>query len=207
MIKPYYDDGNGIVIYHGDCRDILPHLPKVDLVLTDPPYGIGWNTNYSRFSRGTADKPSVRNDDTPFSPEVLLSFDEVITWGANHYAQKLPPASWLVWDKRNLDGTAFLSDAEVAWWSEGHGIYLYSISGQWHRSVSGGLHPTQKPVGLMKWCIGKAKTSGTICDPYMGSGSTLVAAKNLGRKAIGIEIEERYVKIAIERLSQEVLAL
>ena len=203
-MKPYYDYA-GITIYNCDCRDILPELPKVDLLLTDPPYGIGWNTNYSRFSRGFTDKPKIMNDHEQFNPGLFIQNHESILWGANHYASRLPYGSWLIWDKRNYDGTAFLSDGEVAWWSHGRGVYIKSISGQRHRAVSGGLHPTQKPTGLMEWCINKAKASGTILDPFMGSGTTLVAAKNLGPKAIGIEIEEKYCEIAVKRLAQEVL--
>jgi len=199
----FYQD-SWATIYCGDCRDILPMLEPVDLVLTDPPYGIRWNTNYSRFSRGTADKEMVRDDDLPFDPSPFLSFPRIILWGANHYATKLPSGSWLIWDKRNGDGTAFLSDAEIAWWNKGAGIYIKSISGQWHRSTSGGFHPTQKPISLMKWCIQKAEPIGTILDPFMGSGTTLVAAKNLNRKSIGIEIEPKYCEIAVKRLRQEV---
>lgn len=202
----YYVEDN-ICIACADCRSILPHLPKVDLVLTDPPWGISWNTNYSRFLRGSRDKERIIDDNTPFDPSPFLHFNSVMLWGANNFINSLPPGSWLLWDKRNGDGTAFLSDGEIAWWNMGRGIYIKSISGQWHRSTAGGFHPTQKPVELMKWCIKKNNQYGTILDPFMGSGTTLVAAKQLGRKAIGIEIEERYCQIAVERLRQSVLPL
>jgi len=205
-MKPYYED-DAVQIFHGDCREIMPTLPPVDLVLTDPPYGIDWKTNYSRFSKGFSDKRAVVGDSEEFDPLFLLQYPAVILWGANHYAKHLPAGSWLVWDKRDKDGGAFLSDGEIAWWNHGYGVYIRSISGQWHRSVAGGLHPTQKPVGLMKWCIEKTDSIGTILDPFMGSGTTLRAAKDLGRKAIGIEIEERYCEIAAKRMSQSVLAL
>lgn len=200
---------DGVCLIHADCRDVLPLLEagSVDLVLTDPPYGIGWDTNYSRFTHKSADKPPIVNDATPFDPSPLLPFSEVILWGANHYAAMLPAASWLVWDKRNADGTSFLADAEVAWWSEGHGVYLKSLSAQKFRASNVGksFHPTQKPVPLMAWCIQKAKATGVILDPYVGSGSTLVAAKTTGRQCVGIEIEEKYCEIAAGRLEQEVL--
>lgn len=185
-------------LYLGDCLEVLPTLGKVDAVVTDPPYGIGWDTNYSRFSRGTADKAQIRNDEKVFDPTPWLQFREVILWGANHFNNKLPQAALLVWDKRNNDGTAFLSDGEVAWFSKGYGVYIKSISGQRHRSISGGLHPTQKPVPLMQWCV--EKTTGTVLDPFMGSGTTGVACANLGRKFIGIEIEPKYFDIACRRI-------
>lgn len=205
-MTPYYEE-EGIVIYHGDCRDILPQLPKVDLVLTDPPYGASWNTNYSRFSHGKNDKPAVVNDAMRFELSwIRQSATELIVWGANYHA--IPdPGGFLIWDKRCRDGFSFLSDAETAWWNGGTGCYIYNENAQRHRSTEGGLHPTQKPVGLMEWCIRKAKATHCIIDPFCGSGSTLVAAKNLGRKAIGIEIEERYCEIAVRRLAQAVLPL
>lgn len=211
MRSPYYRD-ESVTIYHGDCREIVPELGKFDLLLTDPPYGIGWDTNYSRFSSkkrgpgGGKDKAKVIGDDAGFDPSTWLSFDQAIMWGANHYCAKLPEGgTWLVWDKRNADGTAFLADAELGWWNKGAGVYIFSRSGQQHRSVSGGLHPTQKPVSLMQWCIKKAGDVQTILDPFAGSGTTGRAAKDLGRKATLIEIEERYCGIAANRMRQEVL--
>ena len=186
----------------GDCLEVMRDWPDgcVDLVLTDPPYGIGWNTNYSRFSKGSSDKAPVKNDDKAFDPTPFLRFPVVILFGANHFAKYLPPASWLIWDKHNADGTAFLSDAEVAWWSYGHGILIKTISGQWHRATGGGLHPTQKPLSLMEWCLTKAKTTGLVLDPFCGSGTICVAAKKLGRKYIGIDINPEYCEIARKRL-------
>src|SRR5439155_10684648 len=103
-------------------------------------------------------------------------------------------------DKRFRNGKAFLADAEVAWMKDGHGVYIYSETSQGFVRSEPGQHPTQKPVGLMQWCIEKSRTRGTVLDPFMGSGTTLVAARNLGRRAIGIEIEEAYVRIAINRI-------
>jgi len=200
---PYYDS-DGITIYNADCRKVLPWLERCDLLLTDPPYGYGWNTNYSRFSRGTNDKRAIENDKTPVSldPWIQITTEQMI-FGCNSLPQQRP-GSYLIWDKRCADGFAFLSDGEAAWWSEGHGVYLCSINAQQHRSKAG-LHPTQKPVQLMSWCISKAKVADSILDPFMGSGTTLVAAKLEGRKAIGIELDEKYCEIAVERLRQGVL--
>ena len=213
---PYYDSG-GITIYHGDCRDILPHLPKVDLVLTDPPYGMNWDTDHRRFKTGpNGDGPGrvshqnntrIANDHQPFDPSPWMAFPKVITWGFHHYLDNLKPGSVLVWLKRYDDGFgSFLSDADLAWMKGGCGVYCKRDLSLYGESTNR-LHPTQKPVELMKWCIDVAGEADTILDPFMGSGTTLVAAKDLGRRAIGIEIEEKYCEIAVRRLAQEVLPL
>lgn len=209
-MTPYYDHA-GITIYHGDCREILPQLEPVDLVLTDPPYGIDFDTDYRRFTSGfnvkrIKHKP-VTGDTESFDPSPWLNFPRVILWGANCYSNKLPMGTWLIWDKRFDNGTAFLSDAEVAWMRGGHGVYIKKVTSQGCIRPEPVEHPTQKPLVLMRWCIERAKGDGTILDPFMGSGTTLVAAKELGRKAIGIEIEEKYCEIAVKRLRQEVLPL
>ena len=201
-MTPYYETELG-KLYHGDCLEIMPGLEPVDLVLADPPYGIHWNTNYSRFSKGSKDKDAVCNDDVEFNPKPFLKFNAVILWGANHYCNELPFGSWLLWDKRNADGTSFLADGEIAWWNHGRGVYIKSISGQRHRRISNGLHPTQKPVELMMWCINKVKYSGIVLDPFLGSGTTAVACERLKRKWIGIEIEEKYCEIAAKRIENE----
>ncbi len=214
-MKPYYQDDH-ITIYHGDCLGIIPLLSDVDAVISDPPYGMKLNTNNARFSGGTAGNIAKRGngpgtgggtpiygDDKPFDPAPWLNFDKVILWGFNHFAQRLPIGTTLVWIKRfdNAFGS-FLSDAELAWMKGGYGVYCkrdLSLTAETRKRT----HPTQKPLGLMKWCIEKAKMPGTILDPYMGSGTTLRAAKDLGLKAIGIEIEERYCEIAAKRMAQE----
>jgi site-specific DNA-methyltransferase (adenine-specific) len=216
-LKPYYDHA-GITIYHGDCREILPTLQCADLLLTDPPYGIGLDTDNSRFSGGSAGNVAKRGngvrsangqpivgDDVPFNPTFLLAYGEhQVIWGWNHYPDKLPHGACLVWLKRYDEAFgSFLSDAEMAWMSKGVGVYcrrdLSNNSIALHRD-----HPTQKPVSLMAWCLSFFPQASTILDPFMGSGTTLRAAKDLGRRAIGIEIEERYCEIAAKRLSQEV---
>ena len=195
-------------LYRGDCLELLPSL-QADAIVTDPPYGMAWDTNSSRFSggsneakarrgKGRSDIPAIVGDDSPFDPSIFLGFKQVITWGANHYAAKLPLGTTLVWIKR-LDGAfgSFLSDAEIAWQKGGHGVYCHrdlSIMAEAkHRE-----HPSQKPLGLMSWCI--TKTSGSVLDPFMGSGSTGVACANLGRPFIGIEIDTKYFDIACKRI-------
>ena len=219
-MKPYYEDGS-VTIYHGDCREILPDLNPVDLVLTDPPYGINLNTDNSRFSVGTkgnmakrgngvgsAKGARIRGDAEDFDPSFLLAYGkEQVVWGWNHYPDKLPRGTCLVWLKRNdVAFGSFLSDAEVAWMSKGHGVYCRRDLSN-NAIANDRVHPTQKPVGLMRWCLDFFPDAQTIIDPFMGSGSTLRAAKDEGKTAIGIEMEERYCEAAAERCSQEVLDL
>jgi len=205
MVKPYYSHA-GIVIYHGDCREILPEV-QADVVVSDVPYGVNFDTDYRRFTSWfdvprTNHKP-VHGDSEPFDPTPWLEFPEVILWGFNCFCDRLPPGTLLVWDKRFKGGQAFLADGEAAWMKGGHGVYIHSETSQGFVRSERVQHPTQKPIALMQWCISKTK-GNTILDPYMGSGTTLVAAKLEQRKAIGIEIEERYCEIAAKRLAQEV---
>lgn len=205
-MKPYYQD-SACTIYHGDCREILPQFPKVDLVLTDPPYGILADTGSAatRRSGGNKSDGKIEWDIAPTKDELLALIElssQQMFWGGLHLP--LPPTfGYLVWDKA-IDGLNF-GEAEVCWTSMVFAPRMYRFRAV---KVDGGkLHPTQKPCDLMRWCIGFADNPKTILDPFMGSGTTLRAAKDLGRKAIGIEIEERYCEIAAKRLEQEVLAL
>ena len=211
---PYYEHA-GITIYNADCREILPHLPKVDLVLTDPPYGIGEaaGRNKSRSNAAVAkDYGDSAWDDAPPAAWVLMLLRELsryqIIFGGNYYG--LPASScWLVWDKLNGDND--FADCELAWTNLPKAVRR--IQWRWAGMLQENMaakefreHPTQKPVGVMKWALSQAPDDcGLILDPFMGSGTTLVAAKRLGRRAIGIEIEEKYCAIAAKRLSQEVL--
>lgn len=204
-MTPYYSD-DLVTLYLADCVDVLPEL-SADAIVTDPPYGMKWdgrvtsgpNSNSVSNAKSWSFGRTIAGDDQLFDPSRWLSYREVILWGANHYASALPRGTMLVWIKRNDDAFgSFLSDAEVAWMKGGHGIYCFRDVG--YKTDEWRDHPTQKPETLMRWCV--SQTSGVILDPYMGSGSTLVAAKRLGRKAVGIEIEERYCEIAANRLRQ-----
>ena len=215
-MKPYYEHA-GITIYHGDCREVLPEVPMCDTMITDPPYGISLNTDSSRFSGpnghigvngngiGSGHGMPVRGDNEPFDPRFLLNHaSQHVIWGWHCFPDKLPRGACLVWLKRYDDAFgSFLSDAELAWMSKGHGVYckrdlsLNAIANE--RS-----HPCQKPESLMRWCLSFFPLSESVTDPYMGSGTVLKVCKDLGRRAIGIEIEERYCEIAAKRLSQEV---
>ena len=199
-------------LYNEDCAFILPTLHGVGAVVSDPPYGMGWNTDSTRYSgglrthrtgrpkEGRADWGAVANDDKPFDPEPWLRFPQVILWGANHYASRLPVGTTLVWIKR-LDGAfeSFLSDAEVAWMKGGHGVYCRRDLSMNHATNANGRdHPTQKPVGIMQWCV--EKTKGLVLDPYMGSGTTGVACVKMGRPFVGVEIEKRWFDAACRRI-------
>ena len=196
-MKPYYDDGKGIVIYHGDCREILPMLPKFDLNLTDPPYGVGENAHRvaSRTKAAkTTDYGSFDWDSEPASREEIdlsiASAKESIIWGGNYF--HLPPSrGWLVWDKQNSGNFA---DAELAWTNLKMSVRIFRF--MWNGMIRAGewrdkprVHPTQKPLELFCWCLKFAPEAKTMIDPFMGSGTALRAAKNIGISATGIEIK------------------
>jgi site-specific DNA-methyltransferase (adenine-specific) len=224
-MKPYYEY-RGIAIYHGDCREILPQLaaiPWPELLITDPPYGAKMSFDSTRFrpSKKSATwwanpdrsiapvHTPVIGDDQPFDPGHLLRFQfrRFVLFGANHYASRLPDSGgWLVWDKRRgIEECEWpMSEAELAWTNFGSGVrfFRHRWFGLIRDSEKGEhYHPTQKPIALMKWCIEYYGEPGdAICDPYCGVGPVLLAAQQLSRKAIGIEIEEKYCEIAAKRL-------
>jgi len=197
MLKPYYEDTH-CTIYHGDCREILPEIPKVDLVLTDPPYGIGRLMKGGK-NTGHWNKLSCGNEWDYFAPDltdIIKKGEKYIIWGGNYF--NLPPSRcFFFWYKTNSVPT--MADGELAITSLDKNARVYK------HSVISGEHPTQKPIKLMKWCIEQAGEPQTILDPFMGSGTTLRATKDLNRKAIGIEMEEKYCEIAVKRLAQEVM--
>jgi DNA modification methylase len=195
----------------GDCLEVLADLPRDAVIVSDPPYGMAWNTDSTRFTfGGRSDWGKVRGDDRPFDPSPWLGFRKVILWGANHYGARLPVGTTLVWIKKadHLFGT-FLSDAEIGWMKGGYGVYCYRKSfPSFCRIKEGGgkvVHPTQKPIGLMEWCIGRLKLEpGTlVVDPYMGSGTTGVAAVRLGFDFVGCEIDPAYYAVARARIDAE----
>lgn len=203
-MTPYYTD-DSVTIYHADCRE---WMPEADVLVTDPPYGIGRDgqtpsTGGHGGRKGYAHLgwDSERPDRATFD-RMLRAAPVAIVWGGNYFADLLPPTGkWLVWDKGQRINQ---SDGELAWTSMPGAVRIY-VQNRVALMQDGAVHPTQKPLSVMRWCV--AMTTGTILDPFMGSGTTLVAAKSLSRKAIGIEIEERYCEIAARRCSQEVLGL
>ena len=220
MLAPYYEQ-DGIVIYHADCRDVLPTLPKVDLVLTDPPYGIDGPGKVQM--RGAIVVTDYINDsELPLWWCDIISASAVITFTdqarITHQIDALTRAGYplkrvLCWDKGdsgiNPRGN-FVNAFELA-------VYHRAKGSKWHGNGStinifrcnrraSPHHPTEKPLRVISYFMQPTSPDGgTILDPFMGSGTALVAAKQLGRRAIGIEIEERYCETAVKRLAQGVL--
>lgn len=223
-MTPYYEDPL-VRLYLARWEDVPPDLLRADVLVTDPPYGIGWDVGNdvhrgrNRARLGLRYDPIV-GDDRPFDPAPLLALGlPSVLFGGNHYADRLPPSpAWLVWDKRVTMEPNDQSDCEMAWTNIGGSARMFRLvwngGGALRRENQrrGGLgasvtvHPTQKPAALMRWVIGRCPP-GTILDPYAGSGTTLVAAKSLGRRSIGVECVERYCEVAADRLRQEVLGL
>lgn len=207
--KPYYQQ-DGITIYHADCRDILPFLEPVDLVLTDPPYGIGQSSGKHGGSvlAVLTDYGNKDWDNSPISEDLMNMAigmgRKSIIWGGNYY-NVAPSPSWLVWDKRN--GRNNFADCELAW--SNLGCAVRKIEHLWHGMLREGrekrYHPTQKPLKVMTWCLSFVPDAKTVLDPFKGSGTTLVACKQLGIECIGIDFEEEYCEIAVKRLAQQVM--
>lgn len=195
-------------LYLGDCMDILPTLPKVDAVITDPPYGIG-ESSKKVASRGKLAAPTDYGhfdwDKAPAAAEIIEKIREISDYqaifGGNYFA--LPPSScWLVWDK--LNGKNDFADCELAWtnWPKAVRRIQWLWNGMIRQGHEERFHPTQKPLEVMKWAIELCPKAETILDPFMGSGTTGVAAIQLGRKFIGIEREPKYFEIACKRIEQ-----
>ena len=204
----------GVTLYLGDCREIASTLPRSASLISDVPYGIGYNPNssgkgaHSRRNTGT-----IAGDDVPFDPAPWLDFERVVLWGSDHFYPRLPDRGrFLAFDK--LDGMEpwdSFTDVEFAWCSEEGAARIFSL--RWkgiacvkaNEGLGARVHPTQKPIALMRWCIEQARTPpcGLVIDPFMGSGTTGVAAVQLGCKFIGVEIEPKYFDISCRRIAHE----
>ena len=193
----------------GDCLEVMPTLGRVDAVVTDPPYGIGMGGGFTgkglagerrQYDRAEWDKS---RPDAEVFQQILKSANTQIVWGGNYFTDLLPVSGkWLFWDKCQTMPT--YSDGELAWSTiAGDAVkqFTYNGSGMQAREKNR-VHPTQKPVALMEWCLGFLPDAKTILDPFMGSGTTLVACQKLGRHGIGIEIDPDYFEIACRRVDE-----
>jgi site-specific DNA-methyltransferase (adenine-specific)/modification methylase len=205
---------DGIELYLGDCREILPTLGGVDAVVTDPPYGIGVDKTMSKQGgtqygkAATAKRHYDKTDWDSLPPKWVLDCAREISrhqiiFGGNYF--ELPPSRcWLVWDKKN--GTNAFADCELAWTNLDKPVRR--IEWMWNGMLRKDReprnnHPTQKPLGVMTWALDHLPdTVKTICDPFMGSGTTGVAAVNRGLSFIGIEREAAYFETARKRISE-----
>lgn len=218
VLQRFVRGHNQVTLYLGDCLEIAPTLTGVDAVISDPPYGMSLDTDNSRFSGGntasvarrgngigTGGGAGIIGDAEPFDPSPWLNYPAVVLFGANHYGQRLPVGTTLVWLKRHDAGFgSFLSDAEIAWMKGGHGVYAkrdLTMNGE----ALTRSHPCQKPVPLMAWTMERAKVpaGATVLDPYMGSASTGIACLRTGRNFVGIEIDPKHFKTACARLEAE----
>lgn len=214
--EPYYhDEASGITIYHGDNRLILPTLGRFDLLCTDPPYGIGEarkpNASRSVLARARDFGCQSWDDEVPprwLIEQAIAAARYSIIFGGNYFG--LPASScWLVWDKDN--GANDFADCELAWTNIPKAVRR--IRHRWQGMLQENMadkeprfHPTQKPVPVMAWALAQAPADCmTVLDPFMGSGTTLRAAKDSGKRAVGIEREEKYCEIAAKRMAQGVL--
>jgi DNA modification methylase len=180
----------------GDCLEVLPSLGPVDAVVTDPPYGIGMDGG--KIGKAVYEQKNWDATAGDISQILGLNIPSIV-WGGNYF--EVPPSDrWLVWDKKN-DPTTF-ADCELAWTNIPGAVRVFRWlwSGPYQQKREDRFHPTQKPLALLEWCIGFLPNARTILDPFMGSGTTLVACAKLGRKGIGIEIDEGYFDIACGRV-------
>lgn len=201
----------------GDCLELLPLLTGVNAVITDPPYGIGYspsqNSSKAFCKKTFVGDVVVHGDDIAFDPKPLLRFPIVVLFGANNYADKLPSSTeWIIWDKRQDFPSNDFADCEMIW-TNGKGtarIFRHLWSGAIRASERGEprLHPTQKPLVLMKWLIERyTKPGDTVLDPYAGSGTTAIACIQTGRNFIGYEISAHYHALAINRIADAQMQL
>lgn len=219
-MTPYYEQ-DGVTIYNSDCRELTI---VADVVLTDPPYGVNWNCQksgfntsrkaggFNRWKRDSEFEPII-NDDGSLDLSWLMAYQTIMICGGNYYP--LPPAKcWIVWDKRDGIGANDQADAELLWTNLDKPTRLYRHlwsgllrAGEENVAKAAKLHPHQKPMGLGLFALNYAGARGVVYDPFMGSGSFLVAAKRMGLQAIGCDSDEAYCEIAAERLRQGALPM
>lgn len=188
-------------LYLGDCREILPTLAPVDLILTDPPYGIGADKRKAHSSIRDNDAWGRHDWDNATPPSWVFGLmrekaGTLMVRGGNYFADMLPATSgWLCWRKPEAETGFSLADIELCWTSMDFAARTKTLPRR-----DGNEHPTQKPVALMEWALSFAPKAATVCDPYMGSGTTGVAAVRKGLQFVGIEREPKYFEIARRRI-------
>lgn len=223
ILTPYYEE-SGITIYHGDCRDVIPLLSGVDAVATDPPYGVNLGDADTGQERERGRQSYTMFSDTPeylnavivpcFVDALRISKRAALTPGNRNAFLYPKPDDIGVWYHPAGSGRGkwgiVLAHVILYYGPDPRGGQQATASSVlWRDNLSVSdyrkLHPCPKPIKFAKWLVGKVSLEGeTVLDPFAGTGTTLQAAKDLGRKAIGIEIEERYCEIAANRLRQEV---
>ena len=191
----------------GDCMEVLPTLARADAVVTDPPYGIGID-GQKGSDRPNGQQMRKHHDHLGWDSErpdahlisaVVAAGDLAIIWGGNYFPELPSQKGWLVWDKEQTGLT--MSDGELAWTNIPQVLRIKKLhrTHLWQESPE---HPTQKPLALMKWCLGFLPSARTILDPFMGSGTTGVACIQAGRQFIGIEREASYFDVACKRIEE-----
>lgn len=225
-VTPYYCDEWACVV-HGDCREVLPRLGPVDAVITDPPYGVGLTAKVTKYNHLRTGTPY---EDTP--EQALALGQGVVTWAQQRakravilpgnrlcFAYPAPAAMGCIFcpNGAGIDRWGFTCFHPILYYgrcpylSQGKGSRPSSFASAhpgMHVTKEQWAHPCPKPLDWMLWLVKRGSLPGeTLCDPFLGSGTTLVAAKDLGRRAIGIEISEAYCALAARRLAQEVLPL
>lgn len=216
-MKPYYE-ADGITIYHGDCREILPHV-QADVIVTDPPYGIAWSIGAGTSRGGGQPHAGIQGDEDVSVRDAalaLLAGKPGIVFGSFYAPPPADVKQVLVWAKPEGSGVV---GSVTGWRRDAEPVFLIGPwpqrSHRWSSILRPGIanskrlaltadHPHRKPVGLLLDLIAAAP-AGVIVDPFVGSGATLRAAKDLGRRAVGIELDERYCEMAAKRLGQMVL--
>jgi DNA modification methylase len=205
-LKPYFEAA-GVTLYHGDCLEIIPTLPKSDLLLTDPPYAMRRDGKPKSTSSHGGHKgyeflgwDSERLSHSAMRLVLSSAYEQVI-WGGNFYADSLPPKmGWFFWDKaQRIDQ----SDGELAFTSRDAALRVFTLN-RCALLKDGAQHPTQKPLALFLWCLGFFPQCQSVIDPFVGSGTTLIAAFRTGRCVTAIEREEKYCEIAAKRIEREI---
>ena len=213
MIKTFKGLRGTATLYLGDCLEILPTLDGVDAVVADPPYGISLDCQKEASGGiGRQEFDPIIGDNEKFNPIPFMGFEDVILFGCNHFCDSIPPliGQWYFWDKTLQNNGCRIAEGEFLWHKKGTKprAFRHLWSGAYRASESGqtSVHPSQKPIALLAWCLDVARlpTGATVLDPYMGSGTTGIACLRTGRNFIGIEIDPKHYATACDRMAREI---